>query len=118
MCSRSHGKMLQQESRPYATEQSLNSPCMASALKFLSQSTDSLDFSELTLGKKKHVPLINQRFKIIGCFIVTCEHEPLEAGLALRQAALFLSTVRAKLGCKAKQAAVTEALNRKSAPLP
>lgn len=115
MCSRSHGKMLQQESRPYATEQNLNSPCMASAL---SQTTDSLDFSELTLSKKKHVPLINQRFKIIGCFIVTCEHEPLEAGLALRQAALFLSTVRAKLGCKAKQAAATEALNRKSTPLP
>lgn len=64
------------------------------------------------------MPLINQRFKFIGCFIVTSEYEPLEAGLALRQAALFLYTVRAKLGCKAKQAAVTEALDRNSTLIP
>lgn len=64
------------------------------------------------------MPLINQRFKFIGCFIVTSEHEPLEGGLALKQAALFLSTVRAKLGCKAKQAAATDALDRNSTLLP
>lgn len=113
------GECLYYESSPWATEQRLNSSCMAFALKVLGQSTDLIDFSELTWGKKgAFAPHQPEQLKFIGCFTVTSDHEPLEAGLALRQAALFPFTVGAKLGCKAKQAAATEALDRNSTLLP